>query len=138
MCASVDGIPWTARGGPFGALAARRESGVLICQGSDDSLNEYVWIAFAVPDQVGTYPLRDNGILAPPLAQLAILSKANPNPALQLNWGTELAGGSGTVTVATVTATSAAGTFSFRAAGRPETGATGMRVVTSGVFNVTF
>jgi len=42
------------------------------------------------------------------------------------------------VTVATVTATSAAGTFSFGAVGRSGTGATGMRVVTSGVFNVTF
>jgi hypothetical protein len=47
-------------------------------------------------------------------------------------------GTSGSVTITTFTATRAAGTFSFTAAARAGSGATGTRVITNGSFDVTF
>ncbi len=46
--------------------------------------------------------------------------------------------GSGTVTIVTLSATGATGTFSFTAPPVAGTGATGDKIVSAGAFNVTF
>jgi hypothetical protein len=53
-------------------------------------------------------------------------------------WHAMLTNGSGSVTITTLTASGASGTFSFTMVPLPNTGATGNRVVTNGAFNVTF
>jgi hypothetical protein len=53
-------------------------------------------------------------------------------------WHATLTNGSGSVTITTLTSSSASGTFSFTMVPLPNTGATGNRVITNGVFNVTF
>ena len=53
-------------------------------------------------------------------------------------WVSNVAGGSGTVVVTTLTSTRLAGTFSFTAVPSTTTGATGNKAVTSGAFDVTF
>ena len=136
----VNGVAWAANGGPQGTdpLSCRRESGFLICQGWDNSSSQYRSILFAVTDRIGTYALGGNGAFSFPLAELAMLSKSNTNPAVQMIWGSEPVGGSGTVTITTLTATGGSGTFSFIAVGRTETGATGTQVIRGGVFDITF
>ncbi len=53
-------------------------------------------------------------------------------------WETGFNGGTGTITVSTLTASGASGTFSFTGQALPGTGATGTVTVTDGKFNVTF
>ncbi len=53
-------------------------------------------------------------------------------------WETGFNGGTGTITVSTLTASGASGTFSFTGQAIPGTGATGTATVTNGKFNVAF
>lgn len=53
-------------------------------------------------------------------------------------WVTSLVGGTGSVTITTLTANRAVGTFSFTAIPSANTGATGNKVVTNGSFDVKF
>ena len=53
-------------------------------------------------------------------------------------WTTANPGGSGALTLSRVDFQGASGTFSFSAPAAPGTGATGTKVVSNGVFNVTF
>lgn len=53
-------------------------------------------------------------------------------------WTSALVGGTGTLTLTTLTATGATGTFTFNGIASPGTPATGTRAVTNGSFNVTF
>ena len=66
------------------------------------------------------------------IAQLVQVTTGTPA------WTTSLVGGTGSITVTTLTATRAAGSFSFTGAASPGTSATGTRAVTSGSFDVTF
>lgn len=51
-------------------------------------------------------------------------------------WVTSLVGGTGSVSITTLTATHVAGTFTFTAAASTNTGATGTKAVTSGAFDI--
>jgi hypothetical protein len=53
-------------------------------------------------------------------------------------WTSALVGGTGTVTITSLTAEGASGTFSFNGIASPGTPATGTRAVTNGAFNVSF
>ncbi len=53
-------------------------------------------------------------------------------------WETGYNGGTGTITVSTLTASGASGTFNFTGQAIPGTGATGTAAVTNGKFNVSF
>lgn len=53
-------------------------------------------------------------------------------------WMASIGGGSGTITVTTVSATGASGTFSGTLVAQPGSGAAGNKVITNGQFNVTF
>lgn len=53
-------------------------------------------------------------------------------------WGVTGLGGTGTLTVTSISATGAQGTFSFTGAATPGTAATGTKAVTNGQFNVKF
>jgi hypothetical protein len=53
-------------------------------------------------------------------------------------WTSALVGGTGTLTLTTLTTEGASGTFSFSGIASPGTPATGTRAVTNGTFDVTF
>jgi hypothetical protein len=54
------------------------------------------------------------------------------------NWSTSVTGGTGSITVTSISSTQASGTFTFSAPATVGSGATGTKVVTNGVFTVAF
>ncbi|MGQ0701583.1 MAG: hypothetical protein ACT4PM_00450 [Gemmatimonadales bacterium] len=74
----------------------------------------------------GTYPLGTGGGVSGGTASVSVGSVV---------WMTELSGAAGTVAISTLTATRAAGTFSFVAKGVGVTGASGTKTVTNGQFD---
>lgn len=66
----------------------------------------------------------------------ALLTTSTGVPAV--SWFASTSGGSGTLTISTITATGATGTFQFTMQPTPGTGASGTRSVTNGSFTVTF
>ncbi len=124
MSATIGGTRWDASA----TLLATQQIGIVAVAGAD-AFSNYTTVSFAVPATVGTY-------------QVGLLTVANASVDFNTTtgdskWTSILAGSSGTVTLATLTATGATGTFSFSLVplGAP---ATGTKVVTNGVFNVTF
>lgn len=83
---------------------------------------------FAIPNSgLGTYD-----ITSPSNANYANLTNG------QAWWATTNGGGSGTITVTSWTATTAAGTFSFTLVPSPGTGSAGNLAVAQGFFSVTY
>ena len=117
MSATIDGTAFTPV--DVGVLEA---SGKLHVWGIDGVAE----LDISVPAAVGTYQL--NG---PTKGYVSLLAAHGVG-----EWDTDVTGGSGTVTVSTLTPTSASGTFSvtLAAEGMP----TDTKVVTNGTFNLTF
>jgi hypothetical protein len=116
MSAKVDGTAWTAT-----TVGAGVTGGIAILVGTN--VTQSVSISF-VPT-VGTQTMTPTGIV---IGQVTIGGQT---------WqATGTAGSSGSVTVATATASHVVGTFSFTAPPLGGTGAT--RQVTAGTFDVTF
>jgi hypothetical protein len=118
MSATIDGASWVAGyvwASKLGANSAF-PAGRLNLHGTNGFTGRYEEVVVTVPAVVGTYSsdALDAGAWIP----------ADP----EADWQ----GVSGTVTLATLTATGATGTFSFTVTGVRST------VVTNGVFNVTF
>jgi hypothetical protein len=131
MTAIVNGVAWAANPSlilttqgplptpPFASLAVA---------GFDRFACPILGISFAFHRAVGTYAL---GSLSGANASIGSSNCAGGQ------WA-DLFGGSGSITLTTLTSTAAAGTFSFSLGPQPRSGATGTKVVTDGVFNVTF
>jgi len=85
-------------------------------------------LSFGAAAAVGTTSI---GGLSPTNALLAV----TPGTA---TWQANITGGSGSVTIDTITATTATGRFSFVMIPVPGSGATGNKTVANGAFNVTF
>jgi hypothetical protein len=117
MSAIIDGASWVAISVSVVKIAVNSAfpSGRLNIQGTNSFTGQYVEVVVTVPAVVGTYSsgALDAGVFMP---------AAGPGVEGVVN---------GTVTLATLTATGATGTFSF-------TGAAPFSAVTNGVFNVTF
>jgi hypothetical protein len=115
MSATIDGAPWAAISvsAVKVAVSAAFPSGRLHMQGTNSFTGRYVLVGLTVPMVVGTYSDAVD-------AWVDI-------PAAEEGWEAV----SGTVTLATLTATGATGTFSF-------TGTAPSAPVTTGVFDVTF
>jgi len=119
MSASVDGAAWSAS-----STSATFNNGILAMAG--------------VNPQSGTIAL---GVIASAPGTSAI-GLALPGNASFTNGGTSweaaISGGSGSITITSLTTTEAKGTFQITAAPVTGTGATGSKVVTQGTFDVTF
>jgi hypothetical protein len=124
MTAIIDNVTWRAV-----CLAVNTSvTGIIsVAGGENTSASTGITIAIAVPRSVGTNTI---GVLSPTNVLLTIGGSAL--------WQASPAGGSGTVTVTTSTANSAAGTFSLSMTPQAGTAATGTKSVTNGTFSVTF
>jgi hypothetical protein len=125
MTAAIDGAAFTAM--EFQIL--KTDGHQIYVMGSSVLTDPHLILGFAVPLAVGTYDLRSQAELA-----WASLSETTT----PFVWGTDVIGGSGTLTVSTLTSTSASGTFSLTLAPEAQGMPTDTKVVTNGVFNVLF
>lgn len=121
MTATVDGSAWTAL-----QIAAVNNSGIVAISGSNAAL---LAIGFGfVGDTTGTY------IIGPGFAANAnVIDNQNSS-----SWSANSFQGSGTITVTTLTAAGASGTFSYTAPLATGSGTPATRVVTAGSFDITF
>jgi hypothetical protein len=128
MSATIDGTRWNA----VVIIQAAIQGGVLRVGGQDSMTAPFLALGVAVPPAVGTYTVSaaTGATVAGSLAQVGV-----DVPLLQ--WNANFTAGSGTVTLTTLTATGASGTFSFNLV-HIVTASTGTRVITDGVFNVNF
>jgi len=121
MSAKVDGDSWVANS----ALTVAYTGGILAFAGSDASMLT-IGMGF-IPTGPGTYSI---GPSEP--------TNANLSEGTVHSWAASSSMGSGSVTLTSFTENSASGTFSFTVEPVTTTGATGSRLVTEGMFDVTF
>jgi hypothetical protein len=120
--ARIDGQQWTA----VAPVAVTYVGGILALGGSSQN---FTTIAFAViASAPGTYAV---GPTSPTNALMTIGSTSG-------TWVARSTGGSGSVTITTLTSTSAGGTFQFSMVPDGNGSNTGTKAVTNGAFNVTF
>jgi hypothetical protein len=123
ITAQIDGVAWTSSG----SRLATHSNNVLTITGADNA-GKVITIALANVTATGTFSL----------------AVGNPNGALgnvidgARIWASTGQGGSGTITVSTLTSARVAGTFSFTAVPAPSTPATGTVRVTGGTFDLRF
>jgi len=121
MKATIDGVLWTAT-----RVSAGIQSGSLVVVGFDSVLTS---INMSTPATTGTRTVSLNSMV-----QATLTSSAGA-------WEADSFGvvtGSGTVTVLTLTATGASGTFSFTVTPVTGTAATGTKSIVNGTFSVIF
>jgi Bacterial Ig-like domain (group 2) len=130
MTAVIDGVSWVGQGVSVGRGGATpfAPGGFVGVGGSNGFTGQYSILSFGVPAAAGTYAVNSTSEAD---AGLQI-------PAARALWSAGPLGGSGTITLSTLTPTSASGTFSFTMVPLQGTTATGTKTVTNGVFNVTF
>jgi hypothetical protein len=119
LTATIDGAAFVAT-----TVVVVKGPGVLSIGGVNGFTGAYIDLTVAFPPTLGTYTLPASNIVA-------LLTVATGG-----GWSADEGSGSGTLTVSTLTSNSASGTFSFSMP--PETGSTGTKAVTNGVFKVTF
>ena len=120
MSARVDGTAWTAT-----SVAAGVTNGVLIIAGTN--VTQTVTVSAVVSQGTGTQTVGQTS-----LASGSLLVG-------QQQWSASgLQGGTGSVTLTTLTATRAVGSFSFTVQGRTQGATPASRQITSGVFDVVF
>jgi hypothetical protein len=124
MSANINGVPWTAScvGAPIRTATILAFAGIQ----TDPSPSTVVGVTLEGTSigPVGTFG--SEGAVS--------INMSNGSPA---NWQNDPAS-AGILTLTTLTTAGATGTFSFSAPSVPGTGATGTKVVTNGVFNITF
>jgi len=119
ITAQIDGGSFTAT-----TIAATYQSGIMGLAGTD-AQGRSIGIGAQIPGP-GTYTV---GVTSPANFSVTIGSAA---------WQAAITLGSGSVTVTSISAAGAKGTFQFTAAPLPNTTATGTKAVTAGTFDVKF
>jgi hypothetical protein len=122
ISARVDGSAWTST-----VTAAQYSNGSLIISGADTSSPTRAFGLGVTAGAPGTY----QATLPSPAASASWTVGS-------ATWQASLVGGSGSVTITSLTSTGASGTFSFSLVPIPGTSASGNKTVTDGTFNVTF
>ena len=123
MTATIAGTAWSGSLAVQGTLAGN----VLAISGTNGTYQ----LQLTIPG-VTTTGTFNFGPGSAGIAQLVQVTTGTPA------WTSSLVGGTGSITVTTLTANRAAGTFTFTGAASPGTAATGTRAVTNGAFDVKF
>jgi hypothetical protein len=126
MTATIDGTPWTAT-----SVSITQGSGIVVIQAQGPLSGGNALISLVMPSSVGTYTLG----LTPGRtgAQGATLSVGGA-----VLWSADTTNGNGSLTFTSLNSTKATGTYFMSLAPIVVTGATGTRVISSGVFDVNF
>jgi hypothetical protein len=124
MSARIDGVTWTA----VAVTVAVNANGIIISGASSNGIGMAVGASRLLGTATQTFGAGGN------FSALATMTTGTQSWSATGVQGTN---SSGSVTLTTLTATRAVGTFTFNAAALAG-GATGTKVVTSGVFDVTF
>jgi hypothetical protein len=127
MSATLDGTRWDAKA----ALTVVHSAGSITITGSDALIGTMTSVSLSFPESVGSHPVASTGLS---FADVMISNAIAGGPVN--TWSSAVGGSSGTITVTTSTASGAAGTFQLSLPGFEKT--TGTKVITNGVFNVTF
>jgi hypothetical protein len=128
MSATVNGASWES----VVISAAAIQGGVLRVAGQDHMEAPFVAVGIAVPPKVGTYTVS----AATGASVAGSLVEADSGRTFR-QWNADWKAGSGTVTLTTITATRAAGSFSFTLV-HVVTASTGTKVIANGKFDITF
>ena len=117
--------------GTLTSLSITQGSGIVVIQAQGPLSGGNALISLVMPSSAGTYTLG----LVPGVtgAQGATLSVGGA-----LLWSADTTNGNGSLTLTSLSATKATGTYFLSLAPIVVTGATGTRVVASGVFDVNF
>jgi hypothetical protein len=121
LSATIDGAAWSSH-----LPSASYTNNLVVVAGVDNAITTTVTFGFAATAP-GTYSVG----FANTTGGTGIIVKGTKS------WGTSLQGGTGSVTLTTVTAHHFVGTFTFNAVPAGG-GATGTSVVTNGKFDITF
>lgn len=122
MSARIDGAQWTAT-----AVTTVSNANNILSVGAANATST---VAFAVQNpSVGTFPINGQSFHN---AQVTLIPSGSTAA-----WVASAAGGTGTIIITTLTSTTVAGSFSFTAV-PTSSPATGNKVVTDGLFNLTF
>jgi Big-like domain-containing protein len=127
LTATIDGVVFNGLGVSVDHTTAGGAN-ILSIGGASGFTGNYILLAIAFPASTGTYAI---GMASPANGSVQIPNQGSL-------WQAVLNNGSGTITVTSVTANSATGTFSLVLVPLPGTKATGSKIVTNGVFNVKF
>jgi uncharacterized protein DUF6252/fibronectin type III domain protein len=130
VSASIDGAAWSAA-----SINASFTNGRLAVGGTNPLWSVDFNILATGP---GTYAIASTDPSFAFLLSNANLQPGRPVPKWQTQGGPGIGGGSGSVTVTTLTSGGASGTFVFTVGPYLLTGATGTKSITGGVFNVSF
>ena len=122
LTAVIDGVPYSGV-----VRTATSQSGIFAAAAMNDANVGFGIGALAVPGTTAISATSPTN---------ALLTAGTGVPAM--SWFASTSGGSGTLTISTITATGATGTFQFTMPPTPGTGASGTRSVTNGTFSVTF
>jgi hypothetical protein len=121
MSAKIDGSTWNSV-----ATTATYNNGSLIISGADTSNPPHALGMGVVATGPGTFQVNQQS----PANATLINGSAT--------WVASIVGGSGTIIITSLTSTSVSGTFSFTMIPTPGSTSSGNKVITEGVFNVTF
>lgn len=123
ITAQIDGVTFTGV-----ATAATNQSGIFATAASNGS--NTIALGFGALAVASTTAVNAT---SPTNANMVVYSGSTAQ-----SWAASTSGGSGTLTITSINATGATGTFAFTMVPVPGTGATGTKSVTNGTFSVTF
>lgn len=123
ITAQIDGATFTGV-----ATTAANQSGIFAAAASNNGGT--ITLGFGALATVGTTSI---GVRSPTNANMVVISGGSVQ-----SWAASTSGGTGTLTISSMTATGATGTFSFTMVPVPGSGASGTKSVTNGTFTVTF
>jgi hypothetical protein len=131
MTATIDGASFEA---VFINVGAGAPSTINVVGTSDASASTVTQVSIYVDGVTGpgTFPL-DSGALPDGIALVTVTTASTPS-----QWSTTTSAGPGSVTITSLSASHATGTFQFVAEPDAGTAATGQISVTSGAFDISF
>jgi Family of unknown function (DUF6252) len=133
MSAVINGTGWTAT-----CITTASYAGGIVSLGATDG-TQSIGLGLTTGG-LGTYTMTPFDPLNPSPNTLIANGLVDLLPASPASWSANSGtpGSSGTLTLTALSAIGVTGTFSFTAVATPGTGASGSKIVTNGVFNITF
>ncbi len=134
MSATINGVPWVAVCVVANPPSDAAGGPSLSFNGNDSTFSMEIDLEPATAP--GIFPV--GTVLPTGPVNGAALFGFDSGGVVTSSWHADSLGGSGLISLITISATGASGTFNFNMVPEPTPPTTGTRVVTNGVFNITF